>query len=565
MGCMRLSTDLDRDLDAAKATVRAAVAAGVNLFDTAAAYGHDETEIGHNERLLREASLPEGVTIVTKAGMKRSGSRWIPDGKRKSILDGAAASCEALGVDTLDLLLLHTPDPRTSWSTSVRALETLLARGVVKRVGVSNVTLTQLEEAMAVVPVAAVENRFSVFDDSAVRGGVVECCLSHDIPFLAHSPFGGPKRCPTLLRRFPELGPLAERRKVSAQTLVLAWLYDLSPLLVPIPGARRVETARDAGKAASLELSPEERERLDAWFEVARLVRTPRAQRAPSHPKREVVLVMGIPGAGKSTHAARFVENGYERLNRDARGGSLKQIAAALETRLAEGGSRFVLDNTYATRAQRNLVIETAWRFDASVRCVWLDTPLEEAQINAVNRMLDRYGELLAPERLEGLDIDPNTFGPHAQFRFRDAFEEPRLDEGFLDLERIAFKRTPRVGDDGLGWIVALERLRRMPELLTERRTSEKVLVLAWLPEGTPEQVRVLTSEFDAEPDVEVGVCVHPAGRPRCWCRKPLPGLAIAWMRRHRIAPAQSRYSGAGPSDRTLADRLGLAYEDQPA
>ena len=109
----------------------------------------------------------------------------------------------------------------------------------------------------------------------------------------------------------------------------------------------------------------------------------------PAAPRRtdagvatEVVLVMGIPGAGKSRVAERLVEEGYVRLNRDERGGSLRDLDAALDDELAHGPGRVVLDNTYLGRAARCHVVETAGRHGVGVRCVWLDTPLAAAQVN---------------------------------------------------------------------------------------------------------------------------------------------------------------------------------------
>ena len=103
---------------------------------------------------------------------------------------------------------------------------------------------------------------------------------------------------------------------------------------------------------------------------------------------------MGIPGAGKSRVAAEYAERGYERLNRDERGGSLRDLATALDETLAAGTRRVVLDNTYLTRAARSHVIEAAARHGAPVRCIWLDTPLAQAQVNLVERLLDRFGSL---------------------------------------------------------------------------------------------------------------------------------------------------------------------------
>src|SRR5262249_58884063 len=111
----------------------------------------------------------------------------------------------------------------------------------------------------------------------------------------------------------------------------------------------------------------------------------------------EVLVIMGVPGAGKPTLAEPYVADGWTRLNRARAGGGLAGIAAALDRALAAGGRRFVLDNTYPTRASRADAIAVAARHGATARCIWLDTPLADAQVNACERMLARHGRLLEP------------------------------------------------------------------------------------------------------------------------------------------------------------------------
>ena len=201
---MRLSTDADRDEERALATIAAAIDAGVTVFDTAHAYGHDESELGHNERLLaralRRRSAQRGARIVTKGGMTRAGGGWVPDGRAKAILAGCHASREALDGLEIDLYLIHAPDPRTPWRTSLRALARLADDGLVRRVGVSNVNRDQLDEALELAPISAVQVALSVFDDRALRGGVVERCAQAGVAVIAHAPLGGPRAAKRLAR-----------------------------------------------------------------------------------------------------------------------------------------------------------------------------------------------------------------------------------------------------------------------------------------------------------------------------------------------------------------------------
>src|SRR5205823_567744 len=198
LGCMRLSTDEDRDEPLALETIAAAADAGVTVFDTAHAYGHGELELGHNERLLaralRRCGADENARIVTKGGMTRAGGAWVPDGRAKAILRDCEGSLAALDGLAIDLYLIHAPDSRTPWRTSV----------------------------------------------------------------IAHSPLGGTRRAGRLGRE-QALAEVAGAHDVTPAEVALAWLLELSPAVVAIPGARRPETARSAARAATLALDDAER------------------------------------------------------------------------------------------------------------------------------------------------------------------------------------------------------------------------------------------------------------------------------------------------------------------
>src|ERR671922_1296827 len=427
VGCMRLSTEPERDEELALATIAAAVDAGVTVFDTARSYGLDENDLGHNERLLARALRRSGgdmrARIVTKGGMARVGGGWIPDGRAKALRADCEASLAALDGLPIDLYLIHAPDPRTPWRTSLRALERLKADGLVRHVGVSNVNRRLLDEALELAPIAAVQVALSPFDVGALRGGVVARCAEAGIAVIAHSPLGGPRRAPRLARN-AALAEVAKAHGATAAEIALAWLLALSPEIVAVPGARRPETARSAAAAAAITLDLEERALLDREFGAASAERTRRTG-------AEVVLVMGIPGAGKSRVAEEYVARGYVRLNRDERGGSLRALAEALDELLAAGTRRVVLDNTYLTRAARSYVVDAASRHGASTRCVWLDTPLAQAQVNLVERLLERFGSLPTPEELRGLARrEPGVHAPTSQMRALRELEPPSADEG---------------------------------------------------------------------------------------------------------------------------------------
>ena len=545
---MRLSTDPDRDPARAEQTIAAAVDAGITVFDTAHAYGLDEHDLGHNERLLARTLKHTTARVITKGGMARHGGAWVPDGRAKAIAADCEASLEALDGLPIDLYLIHAPDPRTPWRTSVRALERLLDGGLVERVGLSNVNLHQLDEARALVPVAAVQVSLSVYDDKPLRGGLLERCAEESIALIAHSPLGGPRRARSLARN----QRLAE--------IALAWLLELSPNVVAIPGARCPETVRSAARGASLELASDDLALLREASGVSRPRHVPAEAPAGRADGAEVVVIMGIPGAGKTRLAESYAAGGYLRLNRDERGGGLRELADALEQALAAGVRRVVLDNTYLTRAARSHVIEVAHSHAVPARCVWLDTPLAQAQVNLVERLLDRLGVLPMPEDLRGLSRrEPGLLAPTQQMRTVRELEPPSLDEGFASVEVQPFTRAARSGPGRAGVFVAAAALDRL-----DWTSTAPHLVFDWRPGGGPDDLAPLVEQVrmrraSATP-IETAVCPHGSGPPICWCRPPLPGLPLAFARSHGVDPSRSIVVGASPAHRTLAGALGARY-----
>ncbi len=527
LGCMRLSADRFAE------TVAAALDAGITVFDTARAYPD-------GERLLANALRGTGARIVTKGGMSRVGAAWVPDGRAKTILADCEASLAALDGLAIDTYLIHAPDPRTPWPTTVRALYRLLEQGMVARIGVSNVNRSQLDEALELAPIAAVEVALSVLDDRALRGGLVARCEEKDLALIAHSPLGGPRRAGTLARR-PELAGDARAHGVTPAEIALARLLALAPGVVAIPGATRPETARSAARAARVTLP-------------AVPATTPRPARAHAG-DGDVVLVMGIPGAGKTRVAQDYARRGYVRLNRDERGGGLRQLAETLDAELAGGTRRVVLDNTYLTRASRSYVLEAASRHGVAVRCVWLDTPLAQAQVNLVQRLLEQFGHLPMPEELR--DRARRTEGiltPTSQMRTFRELEPPAEDEDFVEIEHVPFVRKPGGGRPGV--FVAAAAL--ADPGFESPRPGAPHLVFDWRPGAQEDVLDPLVARLSGV--VAGAICPHGAGPPTCWCRPPLPGLPLAFAHAHGLDLAGSVLVGTSSAHRTLAATLGAGY-----
>jgi aryl-alcohol dehydrogenase-like predicted oxidoreductase/predicted kinase len=544
---MRIPT---KDEDAFLATIAAAAEAGITVFDTARAYGEGERLLG---RALRDRA---GARIVTKGGMSRAGGAWVPDGRAKAIRADCEASLAALDGAPVDLFLVHAPDPRTPWATTVRALARLVDEGLVRRVGVSNVSRPQLDEALELAPISAVQVALSPYDLGALRGGVVDRGVERGVAVIAHSPLGGPRRAERLGRN-EHLVRVADALGSTRWEVALAWLLGLSPAVIPIPGARRPETARSAARAASLDLDEATRAELDRAFGARR----PARRRRRPVGDAEVVLVMGIPGAGKTRLAEEYVARGYVRLNRDERGGSLRELATALDDALADGARRVVLDNTYLTRAVRSYVVDAAGRRGIPARCVWLDTPLAQAQVNLVERLLDRFGSLPSPDELRAARREPGVHAPTSQMRTLRELEAPSEDEGFAAVEHVAFERAPSTrGRPGVFVAAAALDEAGWKDALTDRGTPH--LVFDWRPGGAPGDLAEAAALLSAEVSgpVETAVCPHGAGPPACWCRPPLPGLPLSFARTHGVDPSRSLLVGSRPAHRTLATTIGARY-----
>src|SRR5262245_40281151 len=179
LGCMRLSTERDRDETSAIAVLHAALDAGITYLDTADAYCWDESERGHNERLIARALASwsgdrSNVRVATKGGLTRPGGRWESNGRAKHLREACEHSLLALGVDRLDLYQLHAPDPRTPFATSVRALGQLKRDGLIGAIGLCNVTVGQIEEARRIAEIDAVQVEVSVWSDHHCLRGVVD-------------------------------------------------------------------------------------------------------------------------------------------------------------------------------------------------------------------------------------------------------------------------------------------------------------------------------------------------------------------------------------------------------
>jgi len=244
-------------------TIHAALDCGVTLIDTARAYTLADHS-GHSEALIARAlaTYPREaeVFVATKGGHYREGDAFPIDARRDTLRRHCETSLHLLGLDRLDLYQLHWPDPNVPMCDAMQTFAELQEEGLIRYVGVSNVSIAQLEEARSVVQVVSVENNFSPFDQGDRE--MLDYCGEHSIAYLAYSPLRTSEST-TLVEAFPAAATFAERKQVSIQRLALAWLLQLSPVIIPICGASRPETIRDSALAATLVLMDDELAQLD--------------------------------------------------------------------------------------------------------------------------------------------------------------------------------------------------------------------------------------------------------------------------------------------------------------
>ena len=268
MGAMTITQVPDYDEKRGVRAVHAALDAGVTLFDTADSYG-PSSEMGVNESALAAAlrSHPGGlddVIVATKGGHTRGeNASWWLNGSPDYLARAARASLARLGFDALPLYQLHRPDPRVPFADSLGGLRQLVDDGIVRRVGVSNVSPAQLTEAIEALGSAlvSVQNEFSPIARDSRE--VMRMCEQNGLAFLAWGPLGGMRAAKDLGSTAAAFDTVARSHGVSPQRIAIAWILHCSPCAIPIPGASRSESVLDSVAAATISLSAAELELLE--------------------------------------------------------------------------------------------------------------------------------------------------------------------------------------------------------------------------------------------------------------------------------------------------------------
>jgi len=241
------------DPEGAKGVLRRAVELGVNFIDTADSYGPEVSE-----QLIADALYPYGeVLIATKAGLTRTGpGLWHPVGRPEYLRQQCELSLRRLKLEAIDLFQLHRVDPKVDADEQYGLLAELLAEGKVKAIGLSQVSVEQVEAARKIVEVSSVQNLYNAVDRSSED--LLDYCEQHNIAFIPWFPIASGQLA-------GEQSPLAQVARELGSTpsqVSLAWLLARSPVVLPIPGTKSIAHLEENCLAADLLLSPEQVERI---------------------------------------------------------------------------------------------------------------------------------------------------------------------------------------------------------------------------------------------------------------------------------------------------------------
>jgi aryl-alcohol dehydrogenase-like predicted oxidoreductase len=238
------------DPEGARSVLRRVVELGMDLIDTADSYGPDVSEELIGETLY---PYPDGLVIATKGGLTRTGpGEWPRDGRPDHLKQACEGSLRRLKVDQIDLYQLHSPDHNVPYEESVGALKELQDEGKIKHIGVSNVSVDQLNQARELVEVVTVQNRYNLEDRHSED--VLEACEEANIGFIPWFPLATGR----LAEQGGPLDRVAREHDATPGQIALAWLLARSPVMLPIPGTSSVEHLEENWAAREIELTPDE-------------------------------------------------------------------------------------------------------------------------------------------------------------------------------------------------------------------------------------------------------------------------------------------------------------------
>jgi pyridoxine 4-dehydrogenase len=235
--------------------LRRATELGVDLIDTADAYGPDTSEL-----LIAEAlhPYPKGLVIATKGGLTRPGpGEWMPNCRPDHLKQAVEGSLKRLRLERIDLYQLHTVDPRVPIEESIGALKQMQDAGKIRHIGLSNVDPEEIAHARKIVPIVSVQNRYNIEDRKSEN--VLVYCEKENLGFLPWFPIGGGGG----LKPENPLNTAAKMHGVSVYQVALSWLLARSPVMLPIPGTSSLAHLEENVAAAKLKLTRDEWRAID--------------------------------------------------------------------------------------------------------------------------------------------------------------------------------------------------------------------------------------------------------------------------------------------------------------
>jgi D-glycero-D-manno-heptose 1,7-bisphosphate phosphatase len=303
-----------------------------------------------------------------------------------------------------------------------------------------------------------------------------------------------------------------------------------------------------------------------------------------------VKMILGYPASGKSTATKECAPIGSIVLNRDTEGGTIAGLLPKMESWLQKDRD-IILDNLFATVETRKPFIELAKQYGADISCVLMGTSIEEAQFNAVQRAIKLLGEFPTPEKIKSAK-HPNIFPPLVLFKYKKDFQKPEVSEGFSKVEVFKFVRQENPEFTNKAVIVDYDGTLRecingndkypVIKEQIEMKPNRKAVLQSYKDKGylllgVSNQSGVAKGELTYEKavelfdytnqqlglDIEYRFCPHQSAPISCYCRKPMVGVFVEFMLKHKLSRKDTIFVGDMTTDKTFAARAGIQYVDQ--
>ena len=304
----------------------------------------------------------------------------------------------------------------------------------------------------------------------------------------------------------------------------------------------------------------------------------------------KVTMVMGYPASGKSTLTKDLVANGAVSLNRDTEGGTIVSLLPKMEA-LLQDRKDIVLDNLFPTAEVRKPFIEMAQKHGADISCLLMGTSIEDAQFNVVQRAIGLIGKFPTPEAIKAAK-HTNVFPPLVLFKYKKDFQKPTTTEGFSKVETVKFVRKEDPTFTNRAIIVDYDGTLRecingngkypVAKDQIEMKPGRKAILQSYLDKGyrllgVSNQSGIAKGELsDATArelfdytnkqlglDIEYQFCPHQSAPISCYCRKPMPGLGVDFIIKHKLNRKECIFVGDMTTDKTFSERCGFQYVDQ--